>query len=184
MATSTLKRYAAFMCVMILVASASWLMADDQKPVAVKDEPPVVCRLSFGDIFKAMNEKQQARFVKECGLELKQVVKAFDECKVVVAIKQRGQATDKAKRAADGDLELTAKGKREFVLKDASKEDVALNVKEIQLLLNSVEIRYGPLDTAFISLFTSRLSEMSNYWDLLTPCRPLHGPAIPIFYTT
>jgi hypothetical protein len=132
-----------FLLLVAMVVSA--LHAKAPAP-EVKKDPATICSFTLGQLFQKTDKENRDRFLKECALDLGQVVKAFDECKVTVVRKK--VVREDGKEELNNDLELVVKGKQKFVLQDANNMEVALNVKKITFVLGRV--RTSTLPTRFI----------------------------------
>ncbi|OAI42230.1 hypothetical protein AYO40_01860 [Planctomycetaceae bacterium SCGC AG-212-D15] len=115
--------------------------ADEPKPPANE-----LCRFTLGAIFQATDIKNRDRFLEDCALDLKQVTKAFDACKLTVVKKpKKGKDYD--------DLELAIDGKQSFVLKDKKMKDVFLDAKRIRVVVDSINSTKKPARYKFTIAF-------------------------------
>src|SRR5205823_1171075 len=85
----------------------------------LKKEETILSRFTGGELFEATERENRDKFLKDCGLSLPQVVKAFGECKITLVNSRPG-----GKEAGFDDLSVKVEGKTAIVLKDARKKDV------------------------------------------------------------
>jgi len=151
LAVSDLKLLSVLCCLLVAAVSSPSIIAEAPTPPDAKKAPSTLCRFTLGAVFETSDQKNRDGFLKNCELDLKQVVKAFDECKLTVVKKRAGQAEGKQQK--DEDLELVVEGKQTFVLKDANKTDISLDVKEIRLIVGRVDRSKTPTRYNFLINF-------------------------------
>lgn len=141
MTVSGFKLPSVLCCVFLAGVSTPSIIADAPEPREAKKAPPTLCRFTLGTVFETSEQKNRDRFLKECVLDLKQVVKAFNDCKLKVVKKPAARVEGIGKYE---DLDLVVEGKQRFVFKDASKKDISLNVKKIQLIVGRIDLSKKP----------------------------------------
>jgi hypothetical protein len=112
-------------CVWVGIVMIVPAVARGPKIANTKTTPKVVCRFKLGAVFQSASHKYRDAFLNEFDLDLKQVVKAFDQRKLTVVVKP---AHSGAKPVDYDQLELKVKGDFKFNLKDSHKHKVALDV--------------------------------------------------------
>ena len=147
MTVSDLKLPSILFCHLMAAVSTPSIIAETPDARKAKKAPSMLCRLTLGAVFQTSNQENRDRFLKECALDLKQVVKAFDDCKLTVVKKRVARADGKPGKQED--LDLVVEGKQRFLFKDANKKVISLNVKNIRLGVSSVNRSKTPTRYAF-----------------------------------
>jgi hypothetical protein len=178
MTNSNLKCPSALCFILVGVFLAPSISAEAPPSPDTKKVPATLCRFTLGAIFEAEDKENRDRFLKDCALDLKQVVKALDECKVILATRPWARVAGNLEK--DADLELVVKGKQSFVLKDARKKDISLDVKDIKVAISTVDLTKVPHRFTFfisydingkhtIKLFGVLEGEHTFTWSFVSP---------------
>ncbi|HZU35201.1 MAG TPA: hypothetical protein VFA18_04810, partial [Gemmataceae bacterium] len=129
------------------VAPSSLVVAGDPGDTKPKETPRVLCRFTLGALFQESKREYRNRFAKDCGLSTKQLVQAFNPCKLAVVLTRAGHSTKEETQPPT--LELDVTGKQHFTLKDVDKQDVALDLNTIRVICDHVDFTETPTRLRF-----------------------------------
>jgi hypothetical protein len=179
MTVSNFKLYSILCCLFLTAVSTPSIIAEAPEPRGAKKAPSTICHFTLGAILETSDRENRDQFLKECALDLKEVVKALNDCKVTVVKKQVARADGRPGK--DEALDLIIEGKQRFRFKDADKKDISLSVKKIELGGTTIDLTKKPIRYVFdigfeirgkhtIKLLGVLEAEHTFTWGFTSPC--------------